>query len=281
VKDIELDSTNKRLLGISAASRELLTRLHSAFPRPFSPQEASKCLDLPRDKTRRMLAHWAAKGWLSRIRRGVYITVPLGAANPSEWKADAWVTAATVFAPCYIGGWSAAEHWGLTEQIFNDVVVFSAADVRHKKHEIKGIKYLVRSVSPDRMNGLRPVWRDSVKVKVSSPSRTLVDVLRTPRLGGGIRHVARMIEEFALGEHRSEVDLIGELKSHGTGAASKRFGYIVETLNLDMPDILAYCLEHLTLGYSKLDPEVKHKGRLTRRWNLELNSQVAKTDDTA
>ena len=38
---------------------------------------------------------------------------------------DPWVIAAQLYGPCYIGGWSAAEYWDLTEQIFRTVVVMT------------------------------------------------------------------------------------------------------------------------------------------------------------
>jgi len=60
---------------------------------------------------------------LSRIRRGLYVAVPLDARRSGEWVEDAWVVADRVFSPCYIGGWSACEYWDLTDQVFRTILV--------------------------------------------------------------------------------------------------------------------------------------------------------------
>jgi hypothetical protein len=41
--------------------------------------------------------------------------------------------------PCYIGGWSACAHWGLTEQVFRTLLVVTARRVRHRDVEIQGL----------------------------------------------------------------------------------------------------------------------------------------------
>jgi hypothetical protein len=39
---------------------------------------------------------------------------------------------------------------------------------------------------------MRPVWRSSVRIDVSGPAKTIVDMLDGPGLGGGVRLVAHM-----------------------------------------------------------------------------------------
>lgn len=58
--------------GISKDHRELLSRLHRDHPTPFGIDEAKVTLELPRPKVRSLLRYWCARGWLSRIRRGIY-----------------------------------------------------------------------------------------------------------------------------------------------------------------------------------------------------------------
>jgi len=56
--------------------------LNRSISEPFTASEASKVLELSQERTRRLLGYWAKKGWLSRVRKGLYITVPLGTLNP-------------------------------------------------------------------------------------------------------------------------------------------------------------------------------------------------------
>ncbi|NQT94499.1 MAG: type IV toxin-antitoxin system AbiEi family antitoxin domain-containing protein, partial [Lentisphaerae bacterium] len=85
--------TRDDVSGISKDHRELLSRLHRDHPAPFSIDDATTTLGFPRPKVRSLLRYWCARGWLSRIRRGIYITVPLNASSPSEWGEDPWIVA--------------------------------------------------------------------------------------------------------------------------------------------------------------------------------------------
>src|SRR5215831_10401610 len=102
--------------GISGENRLLLERLHRELPAAFDVAGAAVALDLDVERTRPLLAYLARRGWLSRVRRGLYVAVPLDARRPGEWVEDPWVVAERIFSPCYVGGWSACQHWDLTEQ---------------------------------------------------------------------------------------------------------------------------------------------------------------------
>ena len=260
--------------GITGYHRELLSRLHRDFKQLFSNRQAAACLDLPAQRTSWLLAYWASRGWLARFRRGVYATIPLDAAEQADWRRDPWIVAHTIFHPCYIGGWSAAEHWGLTEQIFTDIAVFSAGDVRRRLHVIKGTRFIVTPAPRKRMAHLKPAWRENVSVSVSSPAQTVIDILDKPRLGGGIRHAAQIVAEFFGGEHRDEKDLIDYARTVGNRTVCKRLGFIIETLGLDGQESLKFCRKNVSAGYSRFDPGVRRKGRLLRRWNLEVNADL-------
>jgi len=58
----------------------------------------------------KLLARWVGQGWLVRIRRGLYAPVPLEATSSEQVLSNPWVLVEQVFAPGYVGGWSAAEH---------------------------------------------------------------------------------------------------------------------------------------------------------------------------
>jgi hypothetical protein len=80
-----------------------------------------------------ILAAWSRAGWLARVRRGAYVPVPIESPSADIALEDPWTVATAMFAPCYIGGWSAAEHWGLTEQIFRSLCVMTTKRPRDRK----------------------------------------------------------------------------------------------------------------------------------------------------
>lgn len=257
--------------GISALNRQRLDQIHRSARGPITVQEAAKILDLDRTSTAKLLAHWHAQGWLVRVRRGLYLPVPLGVRSPSSWVGDAWAVIARALAPCYIGGWSACEHWGFTEQIFRAVLVFTKRPVRPRAGEIHRTPFVARVVSSERFFGTRRIWRDQVPIEVSDPSRTVVDILADPSLGGGVRHVAQVIRAYFQSEHRNDRRLMEYALRLGNRTALKRLGFLVERLRLDAPEVIFGCREHLSAGYSRLDPKGPRSGKLLRRWRLLIN----------
>src|SRR5512139_1249101 len=105
----------------SPGSREQLARLLRAGDPVLTPEQAARVLSTTRLHAAQQLARWAKAGWLARVKRGIYVPVPIESASTDVRLDDPWSVASRLYAPCYIGGWSAAEHWGLTEQIFRSI----------------------------------------------------------------------------------------------------------------------------------------------------------------
>lgn len=257
--------------GIEEANRALLERLHRETAGPFSVQEAAKILAVDGSRAGRLLRYLAERGWLSRVRRGLYTTVPLGATDPSEWREDPWAIAVRVFAPCYIGGWSAAEHWSLTEQVFRSLAVMTARPVRASSVEIQKQPFRLKHVPPARQFGTTVVWRQRLRANVSDPSRTILDILDDPAVGGGIRHAAAVLLAYWASEHRDERLLLDYARRLGNRTVFKRLGFLLEHFDIEAPETIRACLHNLSAGLSALDPTVKRKGTIVKRWNLRVN----------
>lgn len=265
-------------LGIDEKNRVALERLHRGVAGPFDMATAARVLRLPPDKVRRLLGYLASRGWLSRVRRGVYTTVPLGASEPSDWREDPWRVAVAVFAPCYIGGWSACEHWELTEQVFRGVVVMTARPIRSAGVRVQGTEFRLKHLPETLHFGTRAVWRDRVKVKVSDPTRTVIDILDEPRLGGGIRHSAAVLREYLSATHRNDKLLVEYGDRLGNRTVFKRLGYIIEALGLDARSLADACVARVSAGLTRLDPTVDAGGRVLKRWGLRVNVDLKREE---
>jgi len=261
--------------GIDRGNRDLLERLHRGVKGPFSAPGAAAVLALDLGRTRRFLSYLSSRGWLSRVRRGLYTVVPLGAEQPSEWREDPWVVAVSVFSPCYIGGFSACEHWSLTEQIFRDIVVVTARTLRARRMEVQGTPFLLKMRPRGKLFGTRSVWRGEIKVQVSDPTRTVVEILDDPALGGGIRHVSQVLKAYLEGEHRDEGKLFEYAERLGNRTVFKRLGYLVEALGIEAPNLSRRCRDLKSAGLTFLDPALRARGKIDKRWNLRVNVQVS------
>lgn len=260
--------------GINESNRAHLDRLHRSMHGPFSASDAADVLNLTVPRTRRLLSWLENQGWLTRIKRGLYVVVPLGAKEPTEWRADPWIIAAKVFAPCYIGGWSACEHWSLTEQVFRGVVVISANSVRSPEVEVQGTPFIVRERRLETHFGTTVVWREGVKIAVSDPSRTIVDILDDPSIGGGIQHVRDVVSGYFESRHRNDSVLLEYAQRLGNRSVFKRLGYLIETDGIDAAEVASHCQQEKSSGVTLLDPEVRAAGRIVSRWNLRINVRL-------
>jgi predicted transcriptional regulator of viral defense system len=260
--------------GIGIRNRAAVDKIHRAFSKPFSVTEASQELNLNSARTRKLLSHLAAGGWLSRVRRDLYSPVPLGATSPGEWRADPWVVAAATFSPVYIGGWTACEYWHFTDQLFRDIVAITCRRVRSRVIAIQGTRFRLKTIPLKNKFGTSPVWRGQNKVEVSDPSRTIVDILNDPTIGGGIRHIAEVLIAYFESEHRSEEILLDYVKRFGNRTIYKRLGYLTETLRISAPRTIHTCREKISAGLSMLDPSIHTPGKITKRWNLRVNVLV-------
>ena len=114
------------------ASRARLAAVLRATKEVVSVDVTSQTLGIDRRTAAKLLSRWKEQGWLRRIGHGLYVSVPLDLAGSEQVIADPWVLVPTLFGECYIGGWTAAHHWELTEQLFNETLVFTTRRVIEK-----------------------------------------------------------------------------------------------------------------------------------------------------
>lgn len=266
----------EKKLGINEKNRRLLDLLNRFGNTLFSIKDASKIMGLPVKDTRLYLGYFARRGWLSRVKQGIYISVPLGTVSPQEYKENPWIVANRIFAPCNIGGWSAAEHWEFTDQIFNSIFVFTARIFRKKNITIQGTEFILKLVRVKKISHTKSVWIENVKVRVSDPSQTIVDILDDPAVGAGIRHVSDIVRNYFNSEYRNDIELLNYIKENKNRTVYKRLGYILEISDINVPDLINKCHKNISSGYSVLDPAIKTKGSFKRRWNLRVNAEVVK-----
>ena len=235
---------------------------------------AAELLGVPTAKAPLVLGRLVRRGWLARVRRGLYLVVPLEADHEMAAVDDPWVLARELFSPCYIGGWTAAEHWGLTEQLFRSTFVVTAASARSSTPAFLGSEFhLVRS-SSSRVASVPPIWRGREKVAVSDRERTISDALAAPGWVGGVRHLAEILRAYRSSAEWSAERLVARVAEPGSRAALKRLGYLTETLLGGDSHIVEHALAGRTAGVIRLDPGIPGRGRLSTRWRLWKNVEL-------
>ena len=248
------------------ASRARLASVLRAAKEVVSVDITSQTLGIERRAAAKLLSRWREQGWLRRIGHGLYVPVPLDLAGSEQVIADPWVLVPTLFGQCYIGGWTAAHHWELTEQLFNETFVFTTRRVIEKRVTAQGAAFLLHNIKPKRLFGLKTLWRGSAKVSISDPARTLVDMIAAPEVGGGIDHVADCLSTYLGGKTADRELLIRYAEQFDNGAVFKRLGFLADT-RLHDKKLAAECRSRLTQGYAKLDPALPSR-KLITAWRL-------------
>jgi predicted transcriptional regulator of viral defense system len=246
--------------------REQLTAVLRVSTQFVTVDSVVEALGLNRQRAAKLLSRWAQQGWLKHVRRGLYAPVALDTTADRFVMEDPWVLAARLFEPGYVGGWTAAEHWDLTEQIFRSVCIFTAKPIRTKEQTVVGVPFAVKRVALEAIFGTKSVWRGQIKVAVSDPARTIVDMLANPGVGAGIGHVSECLMRHLAAAGTRPQALVEYADRLGNGAVFKRLGFLASG-SPDYAPLTEACAKRLTLGNAKLDPALACP-RLVKKWRL-------------
>ncbi|MCX6826808.1 MAG: hypothetical protein NTV06_06055 [candidate division Zixibacteria bacterium] len=240
-----------------------------------SVPEAAKVLKKSSLNVASTLAHLEKKGWIKRVKKGTYFILPLEATKREGGIAgDPWVVASVLYKPCYIGGWSAVEHWELTEQLFRSTFVVTSANIRTKEQNILGNDYRIVRVSKEKVEKLSSVWRGSIQINISDRERTLIDGCANPSWVGGFRQLADMLGVYLSSEYRNDAKLLDCAHEAGKGSIYKRLGFLLEKFDPKVKKLIVALKAKITSGIIKLDPMVASKGKLNSTWGVWENISI-------
>jgi predicted transcriptional regulator of viral defense system len=236
----------------------------------FSVDKAAKQLKSDPKKTAKKLARWHNQGLITRISRGLYALIPLDIPSVNFTLEDPWMLLPQLFAPGYMGGWTAAEHWDLTEQLFNTLMIFTTCSIASKEMTIGQQKFELKHIQTSCLFGLKTVWRGREKIMISDVHRTIVDFFNDLETAGGLQHAIDCLKKYLQKpEAKANLNILAEyVAKMNNGALYKRLGYLLEQLiGADHPLIKDF-RDKLTKGYAYLDPKQKNEVYLVKRWHL-------------
>ncbi len=263
-----------KYLGLRAERRKNLARLLAAEKGAITIDSATKSLGWEREKTRAFLSSLSRSGWLKHIKHGLYVPVPLESEEPDLTAEHEFVLARYLFKDCYIGGWSAASFWGLTDQLFLKTWVMSSGEVRKKEVIQGGHKYILRYVPQSYFFGLHTEWIKRDKVLISDPHKTIIDfanfITDFDLLG-----LADLFKEYLRSEYR-DLDVLLDYAAQSTNrTVYKRIGFLLELYEPTAADHINLCLKNISKGPSKLSPHTEHDV-YNKKWRLRVPLNMEK-----
>ena len=223
-----------------------------------------------------LLARHAAAGQIARIRRGLYATVPVGAA-PDTFEPDPFLVATKLAPDAALAYHAALQFRGKTYSVWHRFAVLTRSHLRplqyrgsdfvcvHPPHAFDG--------QPDLGGGILPEAHAGGTVRATSLERSLVDVLDAPDLAGGWEEVWRSLEMVDYFDLAAVADYALKL---GSALTIARVGFFLEQHR----DALFVEEKHL-LGLREKAPRQprymdakRDAGRLVKPWNLVVPERI-------
>ena len=266
---------SNQLAGLSSQERKIISHFSALEKNTINVDDVIKLLPHKRATANQILRRLTQKGWLQRLKQGAYNMVPISSTTVTPAIENAWLIAMDLFDPAFISGWSATEHWDLTEQIFNSVSVATSSSQRKSVQVIGNIKFRTRKLKKNQFFGTKKVWLGSKTVLIADPSRTIIDILDLPRFGGGGRHMIDVVNQYWHSDFCDPNLLLDYALKYNRGSVFKRLGFLAEKLDAPVSKKwLQTCCNQISKGVSYLDPDGPKSGRIVSKWNLRINLPI-------
>jgi len=136
--------------------------------------------------------------------------------------------------------------------------------------KLMGVSFELVFIKPERMFGAMLLGEPGLRVRVTEPERTVIDMLDRSDLCGGLPGAALEAAWPTLDLER----LTDHLERFAGGTVPRRLGYLVERLGFLPPDdpLLERWRALIGAGYSLLERGGPASGPFVRRWGLRVNA---------
>lgn len=260
--------------GLSESERLIIDSMTRIGKMIIRAEDLEKSFGHERSNANLSLSRLAKKGWLQRLGPGVYRILPLGSDSLNPTPDDPWVVAMELFAPCYISGWTAAEYWDLTEQIFNSIIVYTEQKQRKRYHKIANVNFITKAISSQTFFGMKKVWSNNFAIQIADIHKTIIDIMDDPEIGGGGRHTIEIFKAYCQ-KKEADIDTLwkySELLNHG--AVYKRLGFLLEKARPNQKEWADKFHSRIRSGLINFDAKGPKTGPIITKWGIRLNVPI-------
>ncbi len=171
------------------------------------------------------------KGWLERATWGKFLLVPPDQGPDAIGDSNLLALASRITDRYYIGFGTAAAHYGLTTQHRNTIFLVTRARLRGRNLGDSRVRIITQAAS--KFFGFEPVDALGYKVMMSDREKTAIDCIDHPDLAGGVGEVGAIL---ATASRRFDWNkAVDYLQRIGSGALVRRFGWLLDHVNADVP----------------------------------------------
>lgn len=211
------------------------------------------------------------KGWLERLRPGLFQLVPANRGRHGIADANPLTAGAALVTPYYFSFGTACTYHGLTEQVFAEVYI--ACQAQRRAQTVRGKRYVFVEVPPERFFGFKETMVLGEPVQMATLERALLDALNRPRYAGELGEVSRIVARAST--RISWPALLELARRWASSAIVQRLGFLLELHQAEVPDDVRTELLDLTRQASKIHFGPREKwgnpGKLVHPWNVVEN----------
>jgi predicted transcriptional regulator of viral defense system len=249
-------------------AREKIQLLLSKTTGLVTTDDAQTLFNLSREQARFLLWRLTKDGWLRQLQQGLYRVIPLDSPEGALTDENPWMIANALFSPCYIGGWTAANFWGLTDQLFLKTWVMTKRPVHKKLKSVSQHDYILKQIKEESFFGTKTEWVEGNKILISDPHKTVLDFLSFPN-DYTAASMIDIVQVYLESELKDSEILIAYAEKLANRAALKRLGFILTHLSSNEVALIDLCHQRMSKGYSSLSTQVPCT-RIIRHWNLKV-----------
>ncbi len=247
MKNYYLSKTEQELISVlKSADTVTIQEIEGLFPK------------LSKDMIKKVLSSLVRKGYLYRVRRGIYLVNE----EPGKPLIKNPYQIALMLFPGYIAFSSALRLYDLIE--YEPFTVFVATPRKSGKKEIG--EYTIKAVAlGDKATGM------TLKngIYTSTLAKTFFDCFYKPSYCGGYSEITKALYEA---EKINWNEFLRYFKRFASNSLCQRTGYIIELvkkeLKVDVPEDAIEYLRSRVGAWTKLLPTLPSKGKSVREWKL-------------
>ncbi len=224
-----------------------------------------------------LLAYYRNKGRIVQVRRGLYLTVPLGE-DPATSPVDPYLIAAKLQPDAVLSYHTALEFHGKAYSTFNRL--YYSTRRKSPPFKFRGSEFISVQVPRNLqlkdkdLFGVAFLNRSGVDLKVTTLERTFVDVLNRPGLAGSLEEIWRSLESIEFFDLDQVVEYV-HLLNNSTTAAKVGFFLDQRRAALMVDDFYLKSLRQLCPNQPHYFTREKRKdSQLFKDWNLLVPAEI-------
>jgi predicted transcriptional regulator of viral defense system len=211
-----------------------------------------------RDAMSRKIALLVKKGWLLRLKKGLYLVLTdittLGTNDLSEY-----VIAQALHKDSYVSFENALQYHGLFDQMLSTVGNVTTTYAR--RHTVQQTTYVFSQVKPDLYFGFTEEVIGSYSVYIAEKEKALLDMLYFKTSAYTVSIVLEKLREYT---HRFDGEKLQQYTQHYGIGMIRTLGFLLDQIHEDTTQLLNYAKKQRN-SYSKL---TKQSSQFDAKWRL-------------